>query len=70
MAGRIHDVDLDRVVENSGVFRQDGDAALTLQFVGIHDPVGHDFIGAKRSALAQHGVHQRGLAVVNVGNNS
>jgi hypothetical protein len=27
------------------------------------------FVGAKRAALLQHGVNQRGLTVVDVGNN-
>ncbi len=67
VAGRVHDVDLDVVVKNGRVLGQDGDAALALQFVGIHDAVHQLLVGAKYAALAEHGVHQRGLAVVDVG---
>ena len=67
VAGRVHDVDLDLVVENGGVLGQDGDAALALQLVGVHDAVHQFLVGAKYAALAEHGVHQRGLAVVDVG---
>ena len=66
VARSIHDVDLYVVVEDGGVLGQDGDAALALQFVGIHHPLGHHLIGAKGARLAEHSVNQRGLAVVNV----
>ena len=35
--------------------------------LGVHDPFLHLLGGAERAALLQHGVNQRGLAVVNVG---
>ncbi len=66
VAGRVHDVDLYVVIEDRGVLGQDRDAALPLQFVRVHDPLDVVFVGAKRAALLQHGVHQRGLAVVHV----
>ena len=37
VAGRVHDVDLHVVVKDGGVLGQDGDAALALQFVRVHD---------------------------------
>ena len=37
VAGRVHDVDLDVVIEDGGVLGQNGDAALALQIVGVHD---------------------------------
>ena len=51
---------------NAGGLGEDGDAALAFQFVGIHHAVGHLLVGAEDAALVQHGVHQRGLAVVDV----
>ena len=67
VAGRVHDVDLYVVIEDGGVLGQNGDAALALQVVGVHDPLDQMLVGAKRAALPQHGVHQRGLAMVHVG---
>ena len=66
VAGRVHDVDLDVVVENGRVLGQNGDAALALQFVGVHHALDVGLVGAEGAALVQHGVHQRGLAVVHV----
>ncbi len=66
VAGGIDDVDLDVVVENRRVLRQDGDAALAFQFIAVHHALGVGFIGAPGAALVQHGIDQRGLAVVNV----
>ncbi len=66
VAGRVDDVDLDVVVEDRGVLGQNGDAALALQFVGVHHPLDVGLVGAEDAALVQHGVHQRGLAVVHV----
>ena len=66
MPGSIYDVDLYVVVEDGGVLGQDSDATLALQLVGIHHPLGHYFVGAEGARLAEHGVNQRGLAVVNV----
>ena len=51
----------------AGVLGQNGDAALALQVVGVHDALDHMLVGAESAALPQHGVHQRGLAVVDVG---
>ena len=67
VAGRIDDVDFHVVVEDGGVLGEDGDAALALQFVRIHDALDEVLVGAKCAALLQHGVDQRGLAVVDVG---
>ncbi len=66
VAGRVHDVDFHVVIENGGVLGQDGDAALPLQFVRVHHPFDVVLVGAKSAALLQHGVDQRGLAVVDV----
>ena len=50
------------------VLGQDGDAALALQVVGVEDALALcSFALAELAALAQHLVDQRGLAVVDVG---
>ena len=67
MAGRVDDVDLDAVVADAGGLGEDGDAALALQVVGVHDALDDFLVVAEDAALAEHGVHQRGLAVVDVG---
>ncbi len=66
VAGRVDDVDLDAVVADAGGLGQDGDAALALQVVGVHDAVADVLVGAENAALVEHGVDQRGLAVVDV----
>ena len=67
VAGGVDDVDLLAFVEDGGVFGEDGDAALALELVGIHDPLGDGFIGAESPGLAEKAVNQGGLAVVDVG---
>ena len=67
MARRVHDVDLAFAIVHGGVLGKNGDAALAFQIVGVHDAVGHSLIGAEGATLPEHGVDQRGLAVVNVG---
>ena len=67
VAGRVDDVDLYVVIEDGGVLGQDRDAAFALQFVRVHHPFDVMLVGAKGAALLQHGVDQRGLAVVDVG---
>ena len=47
--------------------RQDGDAALALEVVGIQRALGDALVVAKRARLLQQPVDQRGLAVVDVG---
>ena len=37
VAGRVHDVDLDVVIDDAGDLGEDGDAALALQVVRVHD---------------------------------
>ena len=66
VARGVDNVDLDVVVEDGGVLGQNGDAALALQVVGVHHALDMRFVGAEGAALVQHGVHQSGLAVVDV----
>jgi hypothetical protein len=73
VAGRIHDVDLDQLTrlgvrdDDGSVLGQDGDAALALQIIGIHDALGYLLVLAEDVRLAQHVIDQGGLAVVHVG---
>ena len=68
VAGGVDDVDLDVVIADAGGFGENGDAALALQVVGVHDALGDFFVVAENAALTEHGVDQGGLAVVDVRN--
>src|SRR5262249_1006292 len=49
------------------VLGQDGDALLALQVVGVQDELAHHLVLAEDVGLLEQGIHQRGLAVVHVG---
>ena len=55
------------LIVDGRVLGQNRDAALALELVRVHDPLGHALVGPEDAALMQQGVHQRGLAVVDVG---
>jgi hypothetical protein len=65
--GGVDHVDLHALVAHAHVLAQDGDAALTLQVVVVQQQVGLVLVVAEELALVQDLVHQRGLAVVHVG---
>ena len=67
VAGGVDNIDLDAVVMDGGVLGQDGDAALALNVIGVHDAVHQLLILAEHAGLTQQLVHQGGLAVVYVG---
>ena len=69
VSGGVHHVDLGVLVMHGRVFGQNGNASLALQITGVHHAVLYCLILAVDTALAEHLVHQRGLAVVNVGDN-
>ena len=52
---------------DGGVLGEDRDAALALELVAVHGALGDALVGAERAALVQQRVDQRGLAVVDVG---
>ena len=54
---------------NSRVLGQNGNAALTLLIVGVHDAVRVFTVVTKGAGLLQHAVDQGGLAMVNVRDN-
>ena len=67
VAGGVDDVDLHVAVADRGVLGEDRDALLALEVDRVHDPVGDLLVGAERAGLPEHGVDERGLAVVDVG---
>jgi hypothetical protein len=67
MARRIDDVDRHILVLDAGVLGENGDAALPLQVVGVHDALHHGLILPKDLGLAQHPIDQGGFAVIDVG---
>ena len=69
MARSVDDVDLGVFIMNRGVLGQNGNAALTLQIIAVHDAVLYNLIGAECAALLEHLIDQRGLAVVDVRDN-
>ena len=64
--GRVHDVDAGAAVLDGAVLRQDGDAALTLDVVRVHDPLHHLFVGGEGAGLPEEAVDQGGFAMVDV----
>ncbi len=75
VAGGVDDVDLDLLLglgiedADGRVLCQDGDTALALQVVGVHDAFGDLLIDAKDARLTEKPIDQGCLAVVNVGDN-
>ncbi len=67
MAGGVDDVDVRALVAHRAVLREDGDAALALEVVRVHDPFLDVLVGGKGPRLLQQLVDQRGFAVVDVG---
>jgi hypothetical protein len=69
VAGRVDDVQLDAAVADGRVLGEDRDPLLTLQIHRVEHPVLDLLVLAKRPRLPQQGVHQRGLAVIDVRDN-
>ena len=67
VARRVDDVDQQVVVVNGGVLGENRDAALALELVAVHGALGDALVGPERAALMQQRVDERGLAVVDVG---
>ena len=55
------------VIPDAGDLGENRDAALTFQIVRVHDALRHFLIRPEDAALLQHGVHQGGLAMIDVG---
>ncbi len=70
--GRVDDVDFEGLtacrvlIEHCGILREDGDAALALELVRVHDAFDDFLVLAEGASLAKHIIHQRRLAVIDV----
>ena len=73
MTGRVDDVNfhfaIGRGHTQRRVFRHEGDVAFALQIHRVHHALLHFLIGAEGVRLLQHGINERGFAVVNVRGN-
>jgi hypothetical protein len=67
VARRVDDVDAVVVPDDRGVLREDRDPALLLDRVRVHHPLLEVLARIQRPRLAQQLVDERGLAVVDVG---
>ena len=67
VAGRVDDVDLDAAVADRGVLREDRDALLALEVDRVEHALGDVLVLAEGAGLPEHGVDERRLAVVDVG---
>ena len=65
----IDDVDFHTFIMCRCIFGQNGDAAFPFQGVAVHNTLFYDLVFAVYTALFEHFVDQRGLAMVNVSNN-
>ena len=67
VARGVDDVDLHVAVGDRRVLGEDRDALLALEVHRVHDAVGHVLVGAEGAGLPEHLVDERGLAVIDVG---
>ena len=67
VARRVDDVDAGVLPDDGRRLGEDGDAPLALQVVAVHRALGDLLVGAEGAGLLQQVVHERGLAVVDVG---
>ena len=67
VAGGVDDVELDVAAVDRGVLGEDRDPLLLLQVHRVHHPLGDVLALAEGAGLPEHGVDQRRLAVVDVG---
>ena len=65
--GRVDDVEPDAGVVDRRLLGQDRDPLLALEVARIEDPVDERLVRPERAGLAEHRVDERGLAVVDVG---
>ena len=66
MTGSVDDIDPDISPHHRAVFGRDGNAAFPLEIQGVHEPFVDLLIVSEQTALAEHSVHQGGLAMVDV----
>ena len=67
VAGRVDDVEPDAGVVDGRLLGEDRDPLLALEVARVEDPVDERLVRAEGARLAEHRVDERGLAVVDVG---
>ena len=67
VARRVDDVDLDPAVSDRGVLGEDRDPLLALEIHRVHHALRNVLVGPERTRLPEHRVDQRGLTVIDVG---
>jgi hypothetical protein len=67
VAWSVDDVDLGAVPPNGRILGKNGDAALPLERVRVHDALFHLLVGSECPGLPEHLVHQSGLSMIDVG---
>ena len=67
MAGCVNDVDLDALVGQRDIFGENCNPAFFFQVTRIEDPLARQLRFSKLSTLPQQTIHQRGFAVIDVG---
>ena len=66
MAGGVDNVDLNVLIIDRGIFRKDGNSALALEVIRVHNTVCGFLVFAVDAALTEHLVNKGSLTVVNV----
>ena len=51
MSWGVDDIDLLIFIKNSGILGKDGDSALTLDIIGVHDTLFHFLVRTEYAAL-------------------
>ena len=67
MPGSVDDVDFHPLVGDGNVLGENGDTSFALQVVVVQDKISKVFWPANEVRLIDHAVHQRGFAVVYMG---
>jgi hypothetical protein len=67
VARRVDDVELDVAVAHRRVLGEDRDALLALEVHRVHHALVDVLVGPERAGLPEHRVDERGLAMVDVG---
>ena len=68
--GSVYDIDFDALVDNGNVLGEDSDAAFALKVVVVQNQLAKVLGLAHQIRLVNHPVHQGGLAVIYVSNDS
>ena len=63
----INNVDFGGAIIDSDVLREDGDPSLSLKVIRVENTIAEKLAGPELSGLFEHGINQRGLTMVDVG---